>query len=1314
MVAHGSRGIPESSGPRTAVEVLTLGRFEVIGPEAGAETATSRPLTLLKLLIALGGRAVAAAQVSDALWPDADGYAAHRALITNLQRLRRVIGRASVVLQGACLSLDPAECRVDALRLPRHLDGMVAASEPRSMLRHASAALDLYRGRFLPGDFDPPEIISTRTRLHSRIVSSIVAASERLIGHGSIDDAIELLRRALAIDDRSETLHRSLMRAFARSARWADGIEAYGHCCEALREFYGVTPSSETAQLYRTFLERGGVATGRDTSALVAAGAAHEEQRRITAALVALAATPSPPGPCKDSAGADLRCNARRRIEETVARYGGAVHDSDGRLVLAVFGAPIAHEDDAERAVRACWALVHDAACTTPAGDGAGSLSTTCCAIQSGIVVARPARSGTGMRLDGKPLQEVRHLLTLAGPAQVVVDHATRSSVADYFQCRPAHGADTANSPVAYYIIGETGIDSHFAASKARGLAPFLGRRDELARLRRGLQRAHAGEGSMAAISGEPGIGKSRLMHEFAVAVEPRETRVVEAGCRAYGERTPYAPFIQAVRALLELDATAPTSYQARYVPERLRAIEPGLVPYAPYCQRLLSLPVTGNGDAARPATGAALRRLTKEAIGALIVQATRARSLLLVLEDWHWSDESSDEVLRYLQGLVLSHRVLIVLTHRSASPPSGLSDVPLDFVRLGPLADDDSIDLARYVLGTASVPERLARLVHTRAGGNPFFIEEICNGLRPDAGSEAPVGPPPRDIAIPETVQGMIRNRLDDIDRGARDAALSAAVIGRDFSLRLLLEVHDNRQALEDDLERLKAREIIHQSGVLPEVEYRFKHALTQVVAYDALSPGRKRTLHNRAGRAIERLYAGRLEEHVESLARHFTAAADADRAVKYLEQAGDKAARAYATAAAVGHYRQAIELLDASAQTQQTLRRRIDLSCKWADVTHYVSAHESLKVLGRALTFAKRIADPAREARVLYWIGRMHHVMGNPTDALPCFRRALARMPSEQSGEIAPLAHACTGRALLMIGDLPRSVRALELALTDLDPVRDPEETCYSTSFLALALAHQGEFERSLALQERALRLARAAGDRTYEASALVRLAVSWVVKGDWQAAIDAARDTVGIAERGENPMIAGFAVFLEGQARFMLGDTAAGLAQCNRGLQIVEQSGSHLGFSLFLSALAELHALAGDHDRAIEIAGRALAQRRSGGHLGLYDAYRALALVAEHRAPGNLRLARSRLAYAHRLATAAGAWPAVAVGCLRQAEMLARHGKPDRARVALRKAIVYFESRGMRWWLDQAKRQDAELHARRDSSLAIPVTGLLPPRV
>jgi tetratricopeptide (TPR) repeat protein len=299
-------------------------------------------------------------------------------------------------------------------------------------------------------------------------------------------------------------------------------------------------------------------------------------------------------------------------------------------------------------------------------------------------------------------------------------------------------------------------------------------------------------------------------------------------------------------------------------------------------------------------------------------------------------------------------------------------------------------------------------------------------------------------------------------------------------------------------------------------------------------------------------------------------------------------------------------------------------------------------------------------------------------------------------------------------MIGDLPRSVRALELALTDLDPVRDPEETCYSTSFLALALAHQGEFERSLALQERALRLARAAGDHTYEASALVRLAISWVVKGDWQAAIDAARDTVGIAERGENPMIAGFAVFLEGQARFMLGDTAAGLAQCNRGLQIVEQSGSHLGFSLFLSALAELHALAGDHDRAIEIAGRALAQRRSGGHLGLYDAYRALALVAEHRAPGNLRLARSRLAYAHRLATAAGAWPAVAVGCLRQAEMLARHGKPDRARVALRKAIVYFESRGMRWWLDQAKRQDAELHARRDSSLAIPVTGLLPPRV
>ena len=1273
MVAHGSRGIPESSAPRTAVEVATLGRFAIMGRGVGAEPGTGRPLTLLKLIIALGGRAVSAAQVSDALWPDADGHAGHRALITNLQRLRRVIGPDAVAFQGGRLSLDAERCDVDALRLPGHLDGIAAASEPQSILRHAGAVLGLYRGRFLPGEFDPPEIISTRTRLHARVVHGIVAAGERLIRHGRIDESIELLREGLGIDDRAEALYRTLMRAYAQSARWSDGIEAYTRCSESLREFHGVSPSPETVQLYRTCRDRGRPVDERARAGPSGYGAMREEQRPITAALLAVAR------------GTD----AQRRIEEIVTRYGGAVHDSSADAVLAVFGAPTAHEDDAERAVRACWTLVHDS--------GAGSPAATRAAIASGLAIAHPASNGATLRLDGEPLQEVRRLVALAAPAQVVIGPATQMRVADYFRCEPAHGADAAASPEGWRVTGETGIGSHFAASKARGLAPFLGRQDELARLRLGLRRALAGEGGVTVVSGEPGIGKSRLLHEFAAAVDPRETAVVEAGCRAYGERTPYDPFIQALRALLALDATAPPDQQARRVAERMRELDPELARYTPYCERLLSLPPSATGDAAPLATGVTLRRLTKEAIGALIAQASRARPLLLVLEDWHWSDEASDEVLRHLQALVPSHRVLIVLTHRPATPLQGLDAARLDLVRLGPLADDDSFDLVRNRLGAANVPERLARLVQQRAGGNPFFIEEICNGLRLDAAAPAEGWPGTEDVAIPETIQGMIRNRLDDLERGARAAALSAAVIGRDFSLRLLLEVHDDREGLEDDLDRLKARDLIHQTGVLPEVWYRFKHALTQVVAYEALSPARRRALHERAGSAIERLHAGRIDEHVESLARHFAAAADAERAVKYLEQAGDKAARAHAIAAAIGHYRQAIELLDACAPTPQVMRGRIDVSCKWAEATHYVSAHESLGVLGRSLTLARRVASPAREARVLYWIGRTHHLLDKPADALPCFRRALARTPAGRGGGIAPQIQACIGRAMFIAGDLPEAVRELELALSGLDLAREPAEICYSMSFLALALSQQGAFERSFALHERALSLAREAGDRTQEVSAMLRVAISRVAMGDWTTAIDVARGTAEMAGRLELPMTTGWALFQEGEARFMLGETDAGMAQCERGLRMVEGSGAHLGFSIFLASLANLHALAGDYERAIEIVGRALAHRRGGARLGLYYAHHALALVAEHRPPGDVQLARSRLAFAHRLALASGAWPAVAIGRLRKAEMDFRHGAPDLARAALREARGRFESLGMAWWLSQARRLEADLPAR-----------------
>lgn len=1268
MVAHGPQAIPIASAARAAVDVATLGRFAISGPGVPPAAGTERPLALLKLVIALGGQAVSAAQASDALWPDADGHAAHRALITNLQRLRRIIGQEAVALRGGRLSLDPEKCRVDALHLPARLDAIAAARESDALLRHTRALLGLYRGRFLPGDFDPPEIVATRARLHARFVHAVVSAGERLAGGGRSEEAVELMRAALEIDDRAEAIYRALLRACVHLARWSDGVEVFDRCREALREFHGVSPSPETVKLYRMCAERGGVAHEPGEAESPPVAATWEEQRRITVLFVAMP---------------EDRPVARRRCEETVVRYGGTLQHSTAETVLAVFGAPVSHEDDAERAVRAARTLVLEAA--------AAGLPNPRIAVESGTAIVR--RSAEEMHLEGEPLREVRRLSAMAGPGMVVVGRTARDSVADYFACEPLTGQGAS----AWRVEAETGAETHFAVSRQRGLAPFLGRQGELARLRAGLRRASSGEGGVILVSGEPGIGKSRLLYEFAAAVDGDEALVVEAACRAYGERTPYDPFVQAVRALFALDAFASPERQAHEVANRLREYDPGLVRSAGYFQRLLSLPVTQDDGGAPLATGATLRRLTKEAIGALVAQASRRRTLVLVLEDWHWSDESSDEVLRHLQSLVPAHRVLIVLSQRSAYPLRGLEPAGLEIVRLGPLADAEGLDLVRNRLGAAQVSEQLARLVQQRAGGNPFFIEEICHGLR--FGTSARNGLPALDgdLAIPETVQGMIRNRLDDFDRGARDVALSAAVIGREFSLRLLLDVHEDREGLEDALDRLKAHDVLHQVGVLPEVGYRFKHALTQVVAYEILSPARRRVLHARTGAAIERLQADHVDEHVETLARHFVAAEDAERAVRYLELAGDKAARAHATGAAIGQYRQAIELLDARAPAPQDVRRRIDLSGKWAAVTHYVSAHESLEVLGRSLALARDLADRAREARTLYWIGRTHHLEDRPADALPCFRRALALTRGERGADIAPEVHACIGRAVFIKGDLPEAVRELEKALSGLDFAKDPAETIYSTSYLALALSQQGAFDRCFAVHEEAVRLARAAGDRIQEASALLRVAISRVAMGDWPGTIEVASETAIMAERLENTMTAGWAAFHEGQARFMLGERDRGIARCERGLEMVEASGARLGFCIFLASLANLYALAGDRERATASAARAFAHRRGGAHLGLYFAHHALALVAEQGSPGDARLARSRLATAHRLSLASGAWPAVAIGRLRKAELESRQGTMVAARAALREAIERFDSLGMAWWLGEARRLEATLGSR-----------------
>ena len=646
-----------------------------------------------------------------------------------------------------------------------------------------------------------------------------------------------------------------------------------------------------------------------------------------------------------------------------VHRYEGTVNQFLGDGIMALFGAPITHEDHATRATHAALGIRAALARYDEQLRRRGITMQVRQALNTGLVVV--GGIGSDLRMDytavGDTTNVASRLQQAATTGGILVSGGTHRLIEGYFHTRavgPLSLKGKSEPVTAWEVVSARSPRSRMDVEVERGLTPFVGRERELRQLMDAFERARAGQGRVVFLAGEAGVGKSRLLLEFRRRLGDRATWL-EGHAVSFGESMAFHPLIDLLKRNFRIeDGDTPEAALAK-IERSVLILGDDLRPILPHLRALLSLE---SGDAAVAAMDPRRRRTAiVDALRTLLVRAAEVRPQVMVYEDVHWMDRATEELLLAAADVIPTSRILQILSYRTGYVHRLGDRTYHTRVGLDVLTPEDSVNMARAMLGAEHLPTEIETLLARKAEGNPFFVEEVVKSLRETRvlrqveGTYA-LARRVDSTVVPDTVQDIIMARVDRLEEGPKRTLQVAAVIGREFTGRLLGRLGaEIPTAVEHALAVLRALEFVYEKSALPELSYTFRHVLTQEAVYQSLLVHRRKELHRLTGAAIEDLYADRLADQYEVLAHHFLRGEEPDKAVEYLLKAGDKAAQAFANREAVALYEQAIELLPAA-----DLRRRADVRKKLAIVAQYLGdADASLRHAEEAVELYEGLGD-------------------------------------------------------------------------------------------------------------------------------------------------------------------------------------------------------------------------------------------------------------------------------------------------------------------------------------------------------------------
>ena len=633
--------------------------------------------------------------------------------------------------------------------------------------------------------------------------------------------------------------------------------------------------------------------------------------------------------------------DARRILDPTIEAMMGAVHRYEGTVnkvlgdgIMALFGAPIAHED---HAVRACYAALamqsalreisektrHDFGVEVQVRTG----------LHSGEVVVRTI--GNDLTMDYDAIGQTTHLASrmeqLALPGSIRMTADTLRLAEGLVQVRPLGPIPVKGlaQPIEVFeLIGAAAVRSRLQASAVAGFTRFVGREREMDTLNGALERAGTGLGQVVAVVGEPGVGKSRLYYEFIHSHRTRDWLVLESGSVSHGKATAYLPLIDLLKNYFQIENADDARRIRERVTGKLLTLDDTLRPTLPAFLALLDVPV--NDSVWLDSDPAQRRRRTLDACRALLLREAQVQPTIVVFEDLHWTDSES---LAFIDSLIESlpkAPILLLLNFRPEFQDRWSAKSYYTRVRIDPLQAKGSEELLQDKLGADASLRALKQLLIERTEGNPFFLEESARTLIESGALDGQRGnyrlvAPITTIALPVTVQSVLAARIDRLGPEDKRLLQSASVIGKDFALGLLGEIADaDVDTVQRGLANLQAAEFIYETRLFPDREYTFKHALTHDVTYGGLLAERRQLLHANIVEAIERLHADRLTEHVDRLAYHARRGAVWEKAHTFGVQAGRRAAAQSANRAALEAFQGALAALDRLPETPRSNRRK------------------------------------------------------------------------------------------------------------------------------------------------------------------------------------------------------------------------------------------------------------------------------------------------------------------------------------------------------------------------------------------------------
>jgi adenylate cyclase len=791
-------------------------------------------------------------------------------------------------------------------------------------------------------------------------------------------------------------------------------------------------------------------------------------------------------------------------LARSITRYDGFVEKFVGDAVLAVFGAPVAHEDDPERACDAAVdMLARGAALSHEWAGRLGQPVTMHVAIHTGPVVAGnlAAAAGAAYAVTGDTVNTTSRLLAAAAPGTILVSEATHALARHRFAFEPAGELalrGKAERIVVHRLLGALAEPGSARGLAALGLAaPLVGRTDELDQLLAAFDRMQRGRAQVVSLVGEAGTGKSRLIAELLAQLDAEGrlsgTAVRRAACASLGEPT-YGLFAALFREAYQVDPADSLDVARQKLAAGLRVLgarEQEADSIAPVLSYVLGL----EGETHPDVEPEQLQRQIALAARALVERRLEKEPLLILVEDLHWADAASVELMRHVVDQLADRPLMLLCSHRPETRPPLVARATQSVIRLAPLSADDTRALVAGLFG-ASVGDGLDHLQHfvaTRAGGNPFFVEEIVRdlvskGVLVRQGDHWACTAACEAVDVPPTLHGLLLSRVDRLPADARRLLQEAAVLGAVFDEALLRAVATGSRTAEAALDRLVEADLIQAVGHWREGgRYRFTHALVHEVVYQNLLLSRRTELHERAGRALERAvgpHPQRLSD-LEALGHHWSLSADRPRGARYLLAAGDWARAVYANDDAIRHYERTLDILRdgpaSGAERRAALERLADLlgltGRRTEALAHYEAVREELDAAG----------DHAGAARVERKTGALHWEAGDRDRAGACFAAGLERLGAH--GDPIERAHLFQemGRLAFRAGDNTEAIawaeRALAEAASEEESATEPERAreaatmraqAYNT--LGVALARIGRLAEAVDRIEQSIGLAEA----------------------------------------------------------------------------------------------------------------------------------------------------------------------------------------------------------------------------------------------